>query len=119
MLRKIAVLSLLVAFVVGLSTTVFAKEGRVEGAVVRHNADKGTIVVRVRSAGSADTVEKTVHYDASTKFNAAYHGEKTVKDITAADVKDGDQVICIGSYDAKNDFNASLISKRLSHSPKE
>jgi hypothetical protein len=40
-----------------------------------------------------------------------------VNTIDASQVKDGDQVICLGSYDDKNEFHAAKISKRLSHSP--
>jgi hypothetical protein len=90
-----------------------AKEGRVEGAVVRSNKDKSTLTVRVR----ATETERTVHYDASTEWTSQYHGEKKVNAIDASQVKDGDQVICLGSYDDKGEFHAAKISKRLSHSP--
>jgi len=89
-----------------------AKEGRVEGIIVRSNKDKSTLTVRVRDTEA----EKTVHYDASTKWVSQYHGDKKVNSIDASQVKDGDQVICLGSYDDKNEFHATTISKRLSHS---
>lgn len=103
----------MVAFVLCLALTAFAKEGKVEGVVVRRNADKNTITVRVRTENN---VEKIVNYDSSTKFNAAYHGKKP-SEIKADEIKDGDQVICLGSYDDKGDFHATMVSKRLSHSP--
>ncbi len=59
----------------------------------------------------------TVHYDASTKWVSQYHADKKVNTIDPSEVKDGDQVICLGSYDDKKDFHAATISKRLSHSP--
>ncbi len=116
MLKRIATL----LFVVGLVFAVSfaddtAKEARVEGKVVRSNKDKSTLTVMVRSAGSSG-VEKVVHYDASTKWTSQYHGDKSVNNIEASDVKDGDQVICLGTYKDK-EFHASAISKRLSHSP--
>ena len=116
MFRKSAVLMFMVALVVCVAMPGFAadaKEGRVEGVVVRRNTDKSTIVVRVRPSNN----EKTVNYDASTKFSSAYHGDKKANPITADDIKDGDQVICLGSVDEKGDFHASSVSKRLSHSP--
>ena len=118
MLKKVAVLSFTVALVFALSATSFAqgeaKQDRVEGKVVRQNADKSTLTVRVRDT---DT-EKTVYYDPSTKWASQYHGDSQVNTIEAKDVKDGDQVICMGSYDDKKEFHATSISKRLSHSPK-
>jgi len=65
----------------------------------------------VRKRGG--NIEKTIHYDGSTKWTSQEHGSKKVNDVTAADVKDGDRVICVGKYDEKGDFQATLISKRL------
>jgi hypothetical protein len=90
-----------------------AKEARVEGRIVRSNKDQSTLTVRVMDTN----VEKIVHYDASTKWTSQYHGDKKVNTIDASEVKDGDQVICLGSYDDKSEFHATTISKRLSHSP--
>jgi|SRR5215470_18220587 len=89
------------------------KQARVEGPVVRSDEDKSTLTVRVRDTES----EKTVHYDASTQWVSQYHGDKKVNNIDPSDVKDGDQVICPGSFNEKGDFHAATISKRLSHSP--
>lgn len=90
-----------------------AKQARVEGSVMRGNPEKSTLTVRVRDTES----ERTVHYDASTKWVSQYHADKKVNTIEPSDVKDGDQVICMGTYDDKKDFHATTISKRLSHSP--
>ena len=116
MLKKAAVLWGLVSLVAFLSVPGFAegaaKETRVEGRIVRSNKDKSTLTVRV-----GEVAEKIVHYDASTKWTSQYHGDKKVNTIDASEVKDGDQVICLGSYDDKSEFHATMISKRLSHSP--
>jgi cytochrome c-type biogenesis protein CcmE len=90
-----------------------AKQARVEGSVMRSNPEKSTLTVRVRDTES----ERTVYYDASTKWVSQYHADKKVNTIEPSDVKDGDQVICMGTYDDKKDFHATAISKRLSHSP--
>ncbi len=114
MLKKVAVALFMTAFVLSVTAAGFAegaKEARVEGKVVRSNADKSTLTVRVRDTDS----EKTVHYDASTKWTSQYHGEKNATVIEAAQVKDGDQVICLGSSDDKGEFHATSISKRMSH----
>jgi hypothetical protein len=116
MLKKLAALLFMVVLVFSTSLPGFtqgaAKEDRVEGRVVRSNKDKSTLTVHVRDVN----VEKTVVYDASTKWTSQYHGDKKVNTIDATQVKDGDQVICLGSYDDKGELHATMISKRLSHS---
>jgi hypothetical protein len=116
MLKKVAAAMFMFVFVCAVSVSGFAqgaaKETRVEGQVVRGNKDKSTLTVRVRATES----ERVVHYDASTKWDSQYHGDKKVNAIDASQVKDGDQVICLGSYDDKGEFHATTISKRLSHS---
>jgi hypothetical protein len=87
-----------------------AKEDRWEGNVVRTSPDKSTLTVR-----NVDNVEKTVAYDSSTKWVSQEHGSKTVNDIDATQVKDGDRVICRGTLGKDGVFHATLISKRLSH----
>jgi hypothetical protein len=82
---------------------------RWEGTVVRHNSDKSTLDVRKQGG----TVEKTIHYDSSTKWTSQEHSSKKVNDIDASQVKDGDRVICLGTLDDKGDFHATMISKRL------
>ena len=114
MLKKVTAVLFMVAFVFSVSAIGFAEKGaRVEGKVVRSNKDKSTLTVHVRDTES----EKTVTYDASTKWTSQYHGDKNVNTIEPGDVKDGDQVICLGSYDDKKEFHATSCSKRLSHSP--
>jgi hypothetical protein len=88
-----------------------AKEARWEGEVVRGSPDKSTLTVRK----SGSNLERTVHYDSSTKWVSQEHGSKTVNDIDASQVKDGDRVIVRGTWD-KDELHATLISKRLSHS---
>jgi hypothetical protein len=88
-----------------------ANQDRWEGDVIRHSQDKSTLTVR--QVGS--TVEKTVAYDSSTKWVSQAHGSKQVNDIDASQVKDGDRVICKGTYDKDSVLHATLISKRLSH----
>ena len=87
-----------------------AKEVRWEGVVIRSSTDKSTL--NVRKEGSS--VEKSVAYDNSTKWVSQEHGSKKVNDIDASQVKDGDRVICRGTWE-KNVLHATLISKRLSH----
>ena len=117
MLKKMAAVLFMIVLVFAVSVPGFAKDSakqaRVEGPVVRSNPEKSTITVRVRDTEA----EKTVYYDASTKWVSQYHAEKKVSTIEPSEVKDGDQVICLGSYDDKKDFHATTISKRLSHSP--
>ena len=117
MLKKIAAVLFMVVLVFSVSVPGFAqgaaKQDRVEGRVVRSNKDKSTLTVRVGEVAA----EKIVHYDASTKWTSQYHGDQKVNTIDASQVKDGDQVICLGSYDDKGEFHATTISKRLSHSP--
>jgi len=117
MLKKVAAVLFMIALVFSVSALGFAqgtaKESRVEGQVVRSNKDKSTLTVRVRDTET----EKTVYYDASTKWVSQYHGEKKVNTIDASQVKNGDQVICLGSNDDKGEFHATTVSKRLSHSP--
>ena len=87
------------------------KQDRWEGNVVRTSKDNSTLTVR--QVGS--DVEKTVAYDSSTKWVSQAHGSKQVNNIDASQVKDGDRVICLGTYDKDGVLHATLISKRLSH----
>ena len=87
------------------------KQARWEGIVTRSNKDKSNLTVRQRSTGA----EKTVQYDSSTKWTSQEHHSKKVNDIDASQVKDGDRVICIGTYDKDGVLHATLISKRLTN----
>ncbi|HEX3353116.1 MAG TPA: hypothetical protein VHS34_09865 [Terriglobales bacterium] len=89
-----------------------AKETRWEGNVVRSNKDESTLTVR--KVGSSND-ERTVKYDSSTRWVSQEHGSKKVNDIDVTQVKDGDRVICKGTWDKGGAFHATLISKRLSH----
>ena len=117
MLKKVAAALFVVALVFSVSAPGFAKgaakQARVEGRIVRSSKDKSTLTVRMKQLN----VERIVYYDASTKWTSKYHGAKKVNTIDASQVKDGDYVICLGSYDANKEFHATMISKRLSHSP--
>ena len=115
-------LSLLVALVLTfpLATAVFAqeapaktKEMRFEGRVQRSSKEQSSLTVRK----SGSTLEKSCVYDSSTKWVSQYHGDKKVNDIDASQVKDGDYVICKGTAEKAGEIHATLISKRLSHSP--
>ena len=104
-----------------LTTAVFAqdapakqaKETRWEGRVERSSKDQSTLTVR-KAGGNA---EMTCMYDSSTKWVSQYHADKKVNDIDASQVKDGDYVICKGTAEKAGEIHATLISKRLSHSP--
>ena len=130
MLKKLMTMSFGLVLVAFLSMTVCAQEGskqasdqktdqkqagkgakqeRLEGVVVRNSKDKSNLTVRKQGS----TVEKTVYYDDSTKWVSQEHGSKTVNDIDASQVKDGDRVIVKGTYKEKGQFHATLISKRL------
>jgi len=116
MLKKLAVVFCMVTLVFSLSGTSFAqdkaKQDRVEGRIVRSNKDKSTLTVHAEKTG----VDTDVSYDASTKWVSQYHGDKKVNTIEANDVKDGDYVICRGSFADKGPvLHATSISKRLSH----
>jgi len=90
-----------------------AKQDRWEGNIIRSSKDQSTLTVR--KVGTGD--QKTVQYDNSTRWVSQYHGDKKVNDIDASQVKDGDRVICTGTWDKSSVLHATLISKRLSHSP--
>jgi len=90
-----------------------AKEARWEGRVV--TTDKTASSLKVRKAGG--TLEKTCVYDSSTKWVSQYHADKKINDIDAGQVKEGDYVICKGTAEKAGEIKATVISKRLSHSP--
>ncbi len=87
------------------------QQARWEGIVIRSSSDKSTLDVRKRDGN----IQKTIHYDSSTKWTSQEHGSKKVNSIDASQVKDGDRVICVGTYDDKGEFRATLISKRLTN----
>ena len=89
------------------------KKDRVEGTVIRTSKEQSTITVRDHRA----SVERVIHYDSATKFTAQEHGSKKVEQIDPSQIKDKDRVICLGTYSKEGGFHATMISKRLSHSP--
>jgi hypothetical protein len=119
MLKKHFTLLFALLFTFSLAGAAFAQEapakkakvGRWEGRVVRIN--KADSSLTVRKVGSS--LEKTIKYDASTKWVSQYHAEKKVNDITSDDVKDQDYVICTGTWENAGSLHATMISKRLSH----
>jgi hypothetical protein len=121
MAKKLLTLLFTSALAFPLSTVVFAQEAptqkeaateaRWEGRVVRSSPNESTLTVR--RVGSS--VEMIVAYDSSTKWVSQYHGSKKVNDIDASQVKDGDRVICKGTWGKGGVLHATLISKRLSH----
>jgi hypothetical protein len=120
MLKKQLTLLFALVLTFPLATAVFAqkapaksKEARWEGRVQRSSKEQSSLTVR--KAGS--NLERTCVYDSSTKWVSQYHGDKKVNDIDASQVKDGDFVICRGTADKDAVIHATLISKRLSHSP--
>lgn len=121
MLKKQLTLLFVLAFALPLATAVFAqdapaqaKEASWEGNVVRSDKEHSTLTVRKQGS----SIEKTVQYDSSTRWVSQYHGDAKINDIDSSQVKDGDRVICKGTWDSKTTvLHATLISKRLSHSP--
>jgi hypothetical protein len=120
MVKKLLALLFTLVLVFPLSTLAFAqaapmekgaKEARWEGMVARSNTDKSTLTVR--KVGS--TVEKTVAYSSSTQWVSQEHGSKKVNNIDVTQVKDGDRVICKGTWDKDGVLHATLISKRLTN----
>ena len=121
MAKKLVALLFMAVLAFPLSTAMFAqdapmkmskeKEARWEGTVVRTNADKSTLTVRKTDGG----VEMTVVYDSSTHWVSQYHASKTVNEIDATQVKEGDRIIVKGTWEKKGVLHATLISKRLSH----
>lgn len=123
MVKKLLTLLFVSALAVPLSTALFAqdapakqtaaKEVRLEGRIQRSSPDKSMLTVR--KAGM--NIDRDVQYDSSTTWVSQFHGEKKAKDIDSSQVKDGDYVICKGKMDKAGVLHATLISKRLSHSP--
>jgi hypothetical protein len=121
MLKKLLGLMFACVVVFSLASAVFAqnapakaKEVRWEGRVIRSSKADSNLVVRKQ--GSTND-ERTVQYDSSTHWVSQYHGDNKANDIDASQVKDGDYVICTGTWDKSNVLHATTISKRLSHSP--
>lgn len=118
-MKKQLILLFVLVLTIPLATALFAhqapavaKQARWEGRIVRSSTENSTLTVR-KGGGS---LEKTVVYDASTKWVSQYHADKKINDIDVSQVKEQDYVICTGTYDKAGVLHATLISKRLSHS---
>jgi esterase/lipase superfamily enzyme len=119
MLKKLLALLLTSVLTFPLATAVFAqdapakekvaKEGRWEGHIIRSSKDQSSLTVR--KVGSS--AERIVKYDTSTRWVSQEHGKEKVNDIDASEVKDGDRVICTGTWGKDGVLHATLISKRL------
>ncbi len=115
-MRKVSTMVLIAVFAaIGLAAQTMAqekkekaasKEARWSGMIVRSDKDASTLTVRRRGT----TLEKIVHYDSSTKWTT--QEGKEVKPIEMSEVKDGERVICLGSYDEKGEFHATRIDLR-------
>ena len=85
------------------------KASRWTGTIVRSDKDAGTLTVRK----DGSSTEKVIHFDADTKWTKQAKGK--IEPIDPSQVKDGDRVICVGSYDEKSQFHADRIDLRLPH----
>jgi RNA polymerase-binding transcription factor DksA len=90
-----------------------SKEARWEGRVERTSKEQSSLTVRQTGSNA----EKACVFDSSTKWVSQYHHEKKINDIDASQVKEGDFVICKGTEEKGGVIHATVISKRLSHSP--
>jgi hypothetical protein len=82
-----------------------AKPQRWHGLVVRTSEDGMVLTVR------RGTIEKAIHVNEDTRWSEQ-KGSETV-DIEKSEVKDGDDVICLGTLDDKGEFVATRVDKRL------
>ena len=99
-----AVLAALVVTAIPKSAMGKEKTARWHGVVVRISEDGSVYTVR------KGTQEKSVHVTADTKYTQT-QGKKAV-DIDKGEIKEGDDVICIGKAGEK-DFVAVRVDKRL------
>jgi Ni/Co efflux regulator RcnB len=74
-----------------------AKEARWHGLIIRMNKDASILDVR------KGNVEKRIHYDSATKWTEG------TKYIEMSEFKEGNDVICFGTYDEKGEFHATRI----------
>jgi hypothetical protein len=81
------------------STGAAAKESRWHGIIIRGDKDASFFDVR------KGNIEKRIYYDSSTKWTKGKEG------IGSGDVKEGDDVICLGKYNDKK-FVATRIDLR-------
>jgi hypothetical protein len=121
MLKKQVILLLALVLTFPIAMAVFAqeaakaksKEARWEGRVERTSKEQSSLTVRQTGSNA----EKACVFDGSTKWVSQYHHDKKITDIDASQVKEGDYVICKGTVEKSGEIHATVISKRLSHSP--
>ncbi len=108
---SLAVIALIVALGLAVQPTMAKEkkakmaatgEARWHGTIVRSDKEGSALTVRRRG----QQVEKVIHYNSDTKWT---QGTKSVE---MSEVKDGDEVICLGKYDEKGDFIATRIDLR-------
>jgi hypothetical protein len=78
---------------------------RWHGVLVRFSEDGSVLTVR------RGNIEKAIRVTADTEYTQAKG--KRVVDIDKDDVREGDEIICLGKYDRNGDFVATRIGKRL------
>ena len=126
MRRKLSVVLFAVVLVLSLAASTMAQaeqakpeQGKIkkldrwEGNVMMVSSDKTSLVVRKIGTDQ----KKTIMFDTSTEWVSQEHGSKKTNNITPADVKEGDRVICMGKLDKDGVLHATLISKRLTPLP--
>ena len=122
MVKKLLTLLFASVLVFSLSTPLLAQKtpakpeqekakqpDRWEGRVTLVSRDKSTLVVRKLGTN----LEKTVAYDSTTEWTSQEHGSKKANTIDASQVKEGDRVICVGTFSKDGVLHATVISKRL------
>jgi Ni/Co efflux regulator RcnB len=78
-------------------TAAAAEEARWHGLIIRMDKDTSTLDV------SKENVVKKIYYDSSTKWTEG------TKYIEMSEFKEGNDVICFGTYDEKGKFHATRI----------
>ena len=78
---------------------------RWHGQLVRISEDGSVLTVR------KGNIEKAIHVSSETKWTQT-QGKKAT-DIEKSDVKEGDDIICLGMADDNGDFMATRVDKRL------
>lgn len=113
-MRKVSIFVLVAicaALVLAASTSsASAKEkaggkARWHGALVRTSEDGSVLTVR------KGNIEKAIHVSADTKWTKEEKGKSV--DIEKSEIKEGDDLICMGAYDDKGEFVATRVDKRL------
>jgi hypothetical protein len=115
MVKKLLTVLFLSVLVFALSAPLVAQDTKAkpkkdswEGTVTIISKDKSTLVVRK----GGENIVKTVAYDAMTEWTSQEHGKKATT-IDSSQIKEGDRVICRGTYSKDGVLHATLISKRL------